>query len=132
MATPHHHQSPARLKEATTAPDGAQVRTNPMPYNVRQGKPKGYAIELVKGHRSRTSPLPGMQHMTDVRGVPVADAPEPMDPTVMGKVEKPVMIHDGMTRQQIAGANLNGEDVLKEAMGNTGRSGLPLKVTTQE
>jgi hypothetical protein len=125
----HHTQSPARLKEATVT-DDTTVRTNPMPYNVRAGKPKaGYAVETVKGQRSRTSPLPGMLKMTDVHGVPVADAPDPLDPTLAGKHEPPVMIHDGMTRQQIAGATFNGEQILREAMGNEGRHGLPLKTS---
>lgn len=122
----HHDQSSARLKEASTTDDTA-VRTNPLPFNVRAGKPKGYPIELVRGHRSMTSPLPGMQHMTNVHGVPVADAPDPLDPTLAGKHEPPVYVHPGMTRKQIAGASFNGEDILKEAMGNTGRHGLPLK-----
>lgn len=58
----HHDQSPARLKEATVADDTAYVR-NALPYSVRQGKPKGYPIELVRGQRSMTSPLPGMLHI---------------------------------------------------------------------
>jgi hypothetical protein len=123
----HHTQSPARLKEATDPADNSAVRKNPLPYNVRQGKPKGYAIQLVKGQRSMTSPLPGMQTMTNVSGVPVADAPDPLDPTLAGKHEPPVMIHPSMTKAQVAAACCNGEDILKEAMGGTGRHGLPIK-----
>src|ERR1019366_8250511 len=95
----HHEQSPARLKEASTVDDHTAVRTNPLPYNVRAGKPKGYPIELVKGQRSMTSPLPGMQTMTNVHGVPVADAPEPLDPTLAPRAltagSSPVGCHKG-------------------------------------
>jgi hypothetical protein len=114
----HHDQSPARLIEAAQH-DKATLG--------KPAKPKGYPIELVKGHRSMTSPLPGMQTMTNVHGVPVADAPDPMDPTLAGKHERPVMIHPSMTKAQVAGATFGGEDVLREAMGGTGRHGLPLK-----
>jgi hypothetical protein len=123
----HHTQSPARLKEASTTDDHTAVRTNPLPFNVRAGKPKGYPIELVRGHRSMSSPLPGMQTMTNVSGVPVADAPEPLDPTLAGKHEPPVMIHPSMTKAQVAAACCNGEDILREALGGTGRHGLPVK-----
>jgi hypothetical protein len=123
----HHDQSPARLIEANAKPDSTAVRTNPLGFNPRAGKPKGYPIELVRGHRSRVSPLPGMQTMTNVSGVPVADAPDPMDPTLAGKHEAPVLVHPSMTKAQIAAAHLNGEDILKEALGGTGRHGLPVK-----
>jgi hypothetical protein len=125
----HHEQSPARLKEASTVDDHTAVRTNPLPYSVRAGKPKGYPIELVKGQRSMTSPLPGMQTMTNVNGVPVADAPDPLDLTLAGKHEPPVYVHPSMTKAQVAGAVFNGEDILKEAMGGTPRHGIPGKVT---
>ena len=125
----HHDQSPARLKEASTTDDHTAVRTNPLPYSVRAGKPKGYPIELVRGQRSMTSPLPGMLHMTNVHRVPVADAPEPLDPSIAGKHEPPVYVHPGMTSKQTVGASFNGEDILKEAMGNTPRHGIPKSVT---
>ena len=34
-----------------------------------------------------------------------------------------------MTSKQIVGASFNGEDILKEAMGNTPRHGIPKSVT---
>jgi hypothetical protein len=68
-----------------------------------------------------------MQTMTNVSGVPVADAPDPLDATLAGKHEPPVMIHPSMTKAQIAAACCNGEDILREALGGTGRHGLPLK-----
>jgi hypothetical protein len=40
-----------------------------------------------------------------------------------GKHQPPCMVHDGMTRQQIAGATFNSEEVLSEA------AGLPKQVT---
>jgi hypothetical protein len=121
----HHDQSPARAIEANVK-DGTTVRTNPLPFNVRAGKPKGYAIQLVPGHRSRTSPLPGMQHM-DIRDNPDASSANVTDPSLPGKHEPPVMVHPSMSKAQVAGATFNGEDILKEAMGGIGRHGLPVK-----
>jgi len=126
----HHEPAQARAKEANET-DGTNYVTNKMPYSVRQGKPKGYAIELVKGHRSMTSPLPGMLTMTNVQGVPVADAPEPLDPTITGKHEAPCLVHPGMTKAQVAGATFNGEDILREGMGGYGRHGLPVKTAEE-
>ena len=120
----HHTPSPARLKEAT-ATDDTTVRTNPFP-NIRAGNPKGYAVETVKGQRSRTSPLPGMQHM-DIRDNPDASSANVMDPTLPGKREPNLLVHPGMTSKQVAGATFNGEEILKEAMGGIGRHGLPIK-----
>ena len=121
----HHDPAPSRLIEAN---DEHTVNAK-LGYSIRSGRPKGYPIELVRGHRSMTSPLPGMEIMTNVHGVPVADAPDPMDPTIAGKHEAPVMVHPSMTPAQVAGACLNGEDILREAMDGKGRHGLPLKTS---
>ncbi len=56
-------------------------------------------VPVHLGHRSRTSPLPGMQHLTDVNEAPVADAPnvlDPLTPSQYGKRLPAPAIHDGM------------------------------------
>lgn len=96
---PHHGPAQARAIEAAQH-DKATLGKPP--------KPKGYPIYLTHGHSA-----------------PDASGPSPLDPTAQGKHEPPVMVHPGMTRQQIAGATFNGEDVLKEALQSGGRHGLP-------
>ncbi len=57
------------------------------------------APAIRDGMRSRTSPLPGMQHMTDVSGVPSEPQPNvlsPHTPSQQGKRLGQVPIHDAM------------------------------------
>jgi len=57
------------------------------------------APAIRDGMRSRTSPLPGMQHMTDVSGVPSEPQPNvlsPHTPSQAGKRLPTPAIHDGM------------------------------------
>jgi hypothetical protein len=95
---------------------------------ARNGAPKQHhAVVRHSNMRSRTSPLPGMLHQTDVNGYPDAVQPHPQDLLTSSQRGKElfgtgVKIHPGMTSKQVAGfanAHVNGggaPDVLAEAL----------------
>jgi hypothetical protein len=93
---------------------------------------KGAARRAVKGgvvtHSWGNTPQQiqqdGTRHLID--GAPDASSASPLDTlstSQYGKRQPPCMVHDGMTQEQIAGANFNGDDILREA------AGLPEQVT---
>ena len=84
----------------------------------RHGKAKGGEVKVAWGNRSRTSPLPGLPHMTDINGVPVADAADPHDVLDRGQYGKrldPLRVNSAMTAKQIAGATFNSDAIFAEA-----------------
>ncbi len=99
--------------------DGRTVHAQPaFDIQPRHGKAKGGEVKVAWGNRSRTSPLPGLPHMTDINGVPVADAADPHDVLDRGQYGKrldPLRVHSGMTAKQIAGATFNADAIFAEA-----------------
>jgi len=118
---PAHERFGHRGHAVGAVVDGKIVRARgAVDVQPRHGKSKVLPdVPVHLGHRSRTSPLPGMLHLTDVHGVPDAANPNPLDvmtPSQRGKRQPPTYVHDGMTAEQIANARFNGEAVLREGI----------------
>lgn len=118
--TAEHVAHQATAHRARHAELGPQTQ-----YNGRSGgRPKAHVnVSEHLGMRSRTSPLPGMNTMTDVHGAPDAANPNPLDvmtPSQAGKRQPPTYVHSGMTDQQRANARFDGEAVLREGIAAAG------------
>jgi hypothetical protein len=82
------------------------------------GKPKGYDIAHSWGNTEQQIAKENTAHVvTEAVDASSANPLDLMTSSQAGKRQPPCMVHDGMTRQQTAGATFNGEDILREAAG---------------
>ena|SRR5664280_413687 len=87
------------------------------------GKAKGGVVEHSWGNTEMQIARENLTHkvIDAVSGAPDASSENPLDLMTSSQAGKrqgrPTMIHDGMTRKQIAGATFNSEEVLSEAAG---------------
>jgi hypothetical protein len=152
--TIHHTAAPSRAIEhaqsrdtmahkliTPTAPDGlrstrgfAAVKGSQPAVDIQPrhgGKAKGGVVKHSWGNTDAQIAKENLTHIVTeaVSGAPDGSSANPLDlmtSSQAGKRQPPTMVHDGMTRQQIADANFNGEDILREA------AELPATVTEKD
>ena len=82
------------------------------------GKAKGGVVAHSWGNTKRQIAQDGTRHL--INEAVDASSANPLDlmtSSQAGKHQPPCYVHDGMTRQQIAGATFNSEKILREAVG---------------
>jgi hypothetical protein len=82
------------------------------------GKAKGGVVTHSWGNTPQQIAQNGTRHL--IKDAVDASSANPLDlmtSSQAGKRQPPCMVHDGMTRQQIAGATFDGEDILRQAAG---------------
>lgn len=114
----HTHHTPAHVARGM---EKQQTDNLGLARASRVGK-RHVNVPVHWGHRSRTSPLPGMLTVNDVNGAPDAVQPnlrDPLTPSQAGKHLPTPKIHPSMIHRE-ASACLNGEDVLREGIAAAG------------